>query len=522
MDAQCSKCGNPSLSSPGPIINVSVTPGTRHYTLLNTNEPPDDSELMFIRSVVAETNTRLTRLDDEISALQERLKQLEDERAALLSYRTQNTAILSPLRRMPTEVLAEIFSWTLPSIDDAFRIGSDTAQSPWLLTRISSRWRAVCLSIASFWSRIAIDYEPSNPPRSYSMALVEAQIHRAKTLHIHFYGCAETDPQPQLEMFELLLKHSSRWDELSLGMTSALLPLLATLRDRIPSLQRIWIQSDDLHAEAQSLDCFEIAPSLVDFGVNSSHRFLSFAFPVQQLTRYRLDGPLHRHLTILGLARNLIQAHIIVDFDDELPVEKTEIIRLPYLRWMFVSHALALDYLEAPALEGFGSCVFPEDTDIDMGHLESFLGRSECTLQRFCLRDCDAHTIVEILRRFPFITELVISDESHSQEDFELLMSTLTSPQVAPQLHALSFASEDSSGVTDYSMYPKMLRARWEVDGSALTNAALLVEESGGPDSGTLQGLHALRMEGLDLLILEGPVALKEMYTWFYSSTWML
>ncbi|KAJ6481620.1 hypothetical protein C8R45DRAFT_904985, partial [Mycena sanguinolenta] len=246
MDAsRCSEYGTPSLGSPGPIISVSITPGTRHYTLLNTNEPPDDSESTFIHSVVSQTSTRLTRLDDEISILQgklkqlegerpallcygmqntailsplrrlddeistlrEMLKQLEDERGALLGYRTRNTAILSPLRRMPSEVLAEIFSWTLPSISDALKIGSDVMQSPWLLTRISSRWRTVCLSTASLWSQIAIDYEPSNPPRSYSMALVEAQIHRAKTLRIHFYGGAETDSEPQIEMFELLLKH---------------------------------------------------------------------------------------------------------------------------------------------------------------------------------------------------------------------------------------------------------------------------------------------------------------------------
>ncbi|KAJ6463881.1 hypothetical protein C8R45DRAFT_502323 [Mycena sanguinolenta] len=521
--SRCSKCGHLPLSSPGPMVDVSITPGTRHYTLLDTNEPPEDSELMFIRSVVAETNTRLTRLDDEISTLQEKLAELEDKRTALLSYRTRNTAILSPLRRIPPEVLAEIFSWTLPSLTDALKIGSDTAQSPWLLARISSRWRAVCLSTTSLWSQIAIDYESStsNPSKHYSLALVETQIRYAKNLHIHFYGCAEMDSQAQIEMFELLLKHCSRCEELALGITSEMLPLLATLRDRIPSLKRLCMQWEDPHPGVQSLDCFQTAPSLVDFGVNSSHHFVSFAFPAQQLTRYRLDGPLQRHLTILGLAHNLIQAHIIVEFDDELQVDKTEIIHLPYLRWVFVSHSEALDYLEAPALEGFGSCVLPEDTNIDIGHLESFLGRSECRLRRLCLRDSDAPTIAQFLRRFPSITELAITDESHSQEDFELLVSTLTLPVIAPQLRSLFFASEDSSGITDYSMYANMLRTRWEADGSVLKNAALLAEDR-RPDSGTLQDLHALRLEGLDLLILDGRAALQETYAWFYSSSWML
>ncbi|KAF7366657.1 F-box domain-containing protein [Mycena sanguinolenta] len=519
--SRCPSCGNLFLGSPGPIADVSVTPGTRHYTLLNTNEPPEDSESVFIRSVITESNTRLTRLDDEISKLQEKLKQLEDERAALLSYRTQNTAILSPLRRMPPEVLSEIFSWTLPSINDALGIGYDMAQSPWLLTRVSSRWRAVCLSTASVWSRIAIDYEASG---KYSLDLVETQIHRAQYLHIHFYGCAETDAEPQIEMFELLLKHCSRWEELGLGITSAMLPLLAVLRDCIPSLKRLWIQWENSHAEVQSLECFQIAPSLVDFGANTSHHFVSIAFPAQHLTQYRLHGPLQRHLDILALTQNLIQAHIIIEFDDELRVENTNIIRLPHFRWMFVSHSETLDYLEAPILEGFGSCVLPKDIDVDIGHLESFLSRSECPLRRLCLRDCDAHTTAEILEKlekFLSITELAITDESHSQEDFELLMSTLSLPAVAPQLHTLFFASEEGNDIADYSMYPKMLRTRWEADRSALTNAALLVEDS-GLNSGTLQALRELRLEGLDLLILEGRAALREMYAWYYSSSWML
>ncbi|KAF7366676.1 ABC protein [Mycena sanguinolenta] len=503
MDPRCSKCGNPSLSSPEPIFDISVTPGTRHYTLLNTNEPPEDSEMIFIRSVVSKTTTRLTRLDDEISKLHEKLKQLEDERTALLSYRTRNTAILSPLRRMPPEVLAEIFSWTLPSkVDDAWNIGSDTTQSPWLLTRISSRWRAVCLSTTSLWSQIAIDY---GPPTC------------TKTIHWPWSKLKST--APKLCTF-ISTGHSSRWEELAMGIISEMLPLLATLRDRIPSLKRVWIQWEDPHPDVQSLDCFQTAPSLVDFGVNSSHHFVSFAFPVQQLTQYRLDGPLQRHLDILELAENLIQAHIIVEFD-ELWVEKMEIIRLPHLRYLFVSHPEILVYLKAPVLEGFGSYFLPEDTDINIGHLESFLGRSKCPLRRLCLRDCDAHTTAQVLGKIPSITELTLTDQSHSQEDFELIMSTLSSLEVAPHLRSLFFASEEGRGITDYSMYAKMLRTRWEADGSVLKNAALLLEDS-SLDLGTHRDLHALRQDGLDLRILEGCGALKELFSLYFSSSWTL
>ncbi|KAJ7147680.1 hypothetical protein C8R43DRAFT_889629, partial [Mycena crocata] len=80
---------------------------------LTNNEPPSETEVPFIRSIVETTISRLAHLDDEISRLQGRagrLKELEGVRGSLSTSHAQNTAIISPLRRMPAEVLAEIFS----------------------------------------------------------------------------------------------------------------------------------------------------------------------------------------------------------------------------------------------------------------------------------------------------------------------------------------------------------------------------------------------------------------------------
>jgi hypothetical protein len=98
---------------------------------LNTNEPPENPERIFTNSVISNTEIRLVWLDDEIPKLREKVKQLEYERVSLLCYVMCNKAVLALLRRMPPEVLGEIFSWTLPTIADALNAGRfDMAQSP--------------------------------------------------------------------------------------------------------------------------------------------------------------------------------------------------------------------------------------------------------------------------------------------------------------------------------------------------------------------------------------------------------
>ncbi|KAJ7628715.1 hypothetical protein FB45DRAFT_748721 [Roridomyces roridus] len=122
------------------------------------NESPRGPQVDFIRSAVSQTNVQLAYLDEEISQLRHRLKQLEEKRAELLDYRTRNVAVLSPLRRMPPELLAEIFSWTLPPPSPDLSGCAAVKHSPWILAQVSKYWRTVALSQPALWSLVYLDY----------------------------------------------------------------------------------------------------------------------------------------------------------------------------------------------------------------------------------------------------------------------------------------------------------------------------------------------------------------------------
>ncbi|KAJ7312490.1 hypothetical protein DFH08DRAFT_756460 [Mycena albidolilacea] len=76
--SRCSECG--ALKGLGfGSFDMPAAPGTRHRVLLNSNKPPDESELTFFRSVVLKIESSLTSLDDEIANLREKLARLEGE-----------------------------------------------------------------------------------------------------------------------------------------------------------------------------------------------------------------------------------------------------------------------------------------------------------------------------------------------------------------------------------------------------------------------------------------------------------
>ncbi|KAF8211822.1 hypothetical protein K438DRAFT_1808022 [Mycena galopus ATCC 62051] len=510
--SRCFKCGSFPLSPLNPF-DISVPPGTRHYNLLNSNEPPDDSDSTFIHSVVSDADARLARLDDEIAKIREHLHQLEEERASLSTFQTRNKAIISPLRRMPPELLSEIFSWTLPSISESLEREEYMAEGPWTVSHTNTCWRVVSLSTPSLWSQIT------------------AQIQRAEELKIHFYGSERADSGSQIQIFQLLSQHSSRWKELGLGLTSQIVPLLTALQDRVPSLKRVWIHDQrdrqESQAAVQSINCFQSAPSLLDFGVSAKHGFIPMKAPVHQLTRFQFRGPWEWHKGVLRLTQRLLQASIVID-DGEFGEDTDEIINLSHLRKLYISDPAALSALRAPALQELSFWFDPDQPDILL-HLETFVGRSACRLRRLCLTGSpDSSTTLEILQKIPSIDELVISTDEPKREvrqNTDTLMEALTvsnlagATVIAPHLSLMLFACKKET-CFNYAAYLRMVQSRWQAAGCALKTAVLLVHLGPLPDPAILYGLHALREEGLDFVFLQGPAAVQEISE-MYAPIWI-
>ncbi|KAF7348316.1 hypothetical protein MSAN_01785400 [Mycena sanguinolenta] len=125
---------------------------------LNTNYVPSEPEILEIRALLVGPTEEIARIDAQIAGMELALIQLTEKRALLQKPIDAHTALISPMRLVPQDVLLEIFFACLPTKHNAL---IDQNEAPLLLGRISRHWRSVAYSAPMLWSSMHI------PPSNY-------------------------------------------------------------------------------------------------------------------------------------------------------------------------------------------------------------------------------------------------------------------------------------------------------------------------------------------------------------------
>ncbi|KAJ6594564.1 hypothetical protein B0H19DRAFT_901665, partial [Mycena capillaripes] len=115
---------------------------------LGTNYCPRDDQFVQIKDLLNEPSLRLKRLDDEIATLQSTIDKLNEERDTLSAYVEAHKALMSPFRRLPLDILVEIFMACLPTDRNCVM---SAREAPVILGRICRSWRTISLSTPRLW-----------------------------------------------------------------------------------------------------------------------------------------------------------------------------------------------------------------------------------------------------------------------------------------------------------------------------------------------------------------------------------
>ncbi|KAH9477668.1 hypothetical protein JR316_0009894 [Psilocybe cubensis] len=128
--------------------------------LLQCNEMPSQRMMAEIKHFLQEPLAKFRANQLEIERLEYAIRTLNNEQAKIKEIVKPYNTVLAPIRRLPTDILREIFSHCLSS--HRLPIISAT-EAPLLLTHICSSWRTIALSSPLLWSKIII----SLPSQTY-------------------------------------------------------------------------------------------------------------------------------------------------------------------------------------------------------------------------------------------------------------------------------------------------------------------------------------------------------------------
>ena len=164
---------------------------------LGTNYAATTEEAAELTVFLAGPISKLADLQDEIDRAKAHYDELVERHAELANEISRHQALMAPIRRLPVDVIREIFINCLPTTHNAV---ISPEECPILLTRICSGWRNIALSTAVLWASIHVpipndvDSSPmgygASPSKQYELAITTAHC-RAEAISEWFNRSGE-------------------------------------------------------------------------------------------------------------------------------------------------------------------------------------------------------------------------------------------------------------------------------------------------------------------------------------------
>ncbi|RXW24850.1 hypothetical protein EST38_g1007 [Candolleomyces aberdarensis] len=143
--------------------STTTTPSQKPLTrVINNNDPPTLEERQLAQKTVHQVDRELGPLRIEIKALEQRLSQLKNRAQVLEETRSEHVPILSPWRRLPTEILAEIMQTAVNPGSLSFLSESNKStdrQHFRSIRGVCKLWREVAFATHSLWTSVWIDFD---------------------------------------------------------------------------------------------------------------------------------------------------------------------------------------------------------------------------------------------------------------------------------------------------------------------------------------------------------------------------
>ncbi|KAJ7124661.1 hypothetical protein C8R43DRAFT_1240962 [Mycena crocata] len=449
-----------------------------------TNEPPTTVQSDYARQLISK------RQKDSLDLSQQYyLAQLTLSDIAARQHATQRDiaclkAILSPIRRVPNEILVEIFQiLAATSRFLAFHYSiEDPRSSPLLLTHVCSLWRRIAVNTPRLWNRLELYFPRELPNKTVPILreLVRRSSPHSITTRIHTFDWQR--PGKPLDFMRILISLPEFCERVeNLDLTIHLLhfhSVLSLPRPTFPRLRNLHIHGsrEDAHPEVtRVLELFKCAPLLrkLDISITNTERRFSSSFPWHQLVDLTLTD-----LDLLDARAILIQCNNLRSFflEDFCQSEREEvdlaICTLPNLHRLVLNSDFEVPRQSTSPFFKFFSFPNLRHLNIDIAHwdeddLLTLQERSHFELTYLALHNIflGAPVITRFLQQNRSVEELGLH-QFHDQGIIAAL--TYRYPQTTvllPRLREIYIAFEYSDYLDgEGEALVDMLESRWDLE----------------------------------------------------------
>ncbi|KAF9039210.1 hypothetical protein BJ165DRAFT_1496836 [Panaeolus papilionaceus] len=340
--------------------------------LYQCNEPPKDDECDILQQMIAHDSAQLKLLNAQISTGFDyppgSLDIMRHAQTQVEGRIAQMKFVVSPIRRLPPEILQHVFILGSPSkhklgdsLDELPHV--EARDRPWVVSQICHSWRNIALSTPELWNILPpfyIEDQESFEKQSRQHELFKHTIGLSRAMPLQFYlECKDPDVKTHL-VVDLLLENAETWVSANINLHASLLPTFNVVKGRLHRLRyltlRLWGPfNDDLPVDWHM---FAEAPNLQQVSHYSAMNH-QMQLPPDQITHFtywswvfNLDNIQSHHLwSSTSILRSLNLRRVV------LPVTPDTIMlpSLTSLTCVFASHggAQSINPLVCPALEEF-------------------------------------------------------------------------------------------------------------------------------------------------------------------------
>ncbi|KAJ7198380.1 hypothetical protein GGX14DRAFT_470271 [Mycena pura] len=447
--------------------------------LLLTNSVPSDVQLDEIHSFIRSTKAHFSILDDQIAQVQHTLCRLESQRTELADLVESHCGVVSTIRRLPGEVLGEIFSQYLGASDSCLH--SPKALSH--LVGVCAGWRGIALASPLLWRHIRPIRRNKICDDSGELQQISLQLQRSAPVALSVHLDEPVSPR----VVDLLLTESRRWQNLYLTLEHPNYrnQNLTTSKVEFPILEKLTLVTQyspkDIALFGESL------PAMVDFTFNACKaripRTLDIWAQLRTCTLTRCYTTDILHVLPLFSAGTRVRLEHFLEGPEQLTSVHTVVSNLSICCHDDVIDNL-LSCLTAPCLKRFRI-----EGDFSISPITAFFDRSSCALTHLGISLCDGVDELTLLTS-PHVCDVVDLDVDTRADRLMLwnLIEMLAARDImsTPKLRTLVLRNCDWIDKAVVKMFEiqsnrrPVLRSLWLNRGGSFSPDTLQALKSGG------------------------------------------